>query len=1049
MGAKHFATLACTLGLFCSLMNVQSVSGQDVESIIESMNVRHIGPGAMSGRVTTIDVQRDRPEVIYIGTASGGLWRSETAGVEWEPLFDEQPTQSIGAIAIAPSNPDVIWVGTGEGNPRNSHSSGKGIYRSIDGGATWELMGLEATRNIHRIIIHPNDHNTVWVGAIGTAWGDSPDRGVYKTTDGGKSWEHQLFIDERTGVADMILDPSNSDKLLVAMWSHRREPWFFQSGGEGSGLYITHNGGDDWKQLTEDEGLPGGELGRMGLAISAANPDVIYALIESSNTALYRSNNGGQDWYSVQSKQVGNRPFYYADIYADPSDEQRLFNLYSMVDMSEDGGKSFRTILPYSGVHPDHHAFYIHPDDPNYLIDGNDGGLNISRDGGKSWTFVNNLPLGQFYHISVDQAVPYRIYGGMQDNGSWVGPSEVWHVGGIRNEDWQEILFGDGFDVLPAPNDLNTAYAMYQGGALSRVDLRTGDQTGIQPVPHDTTALRFAWNAAVAADPFNDRGVYFGSQFLHHSLDRGNTWQVISPDLTTNDPEKQNQAKSGGLTIDATQAENHCTILCIAPNPHREGEIWVGTDDGQIQHTTDGGTTWTNHADLIKRFPKGAWIPQIQVSPHDSNEVYVVVNDYRRNNWQPYLYRTMDAGESWVRLVMDGGEVSGHALSVVQDPVAPSLLFLGTEEGLFVSFDRGTNWRRWSHDIPSVPVRDLVIHDRDGDLILGTFGRAAYVVDDLAPLRALANDGNGLMDASLVMFPTPDAYQVNFRRHAGARFPADHYWSGENYRGGARFQWYIHPDTAAAYGSDELLWSVLNAAGDTIRNGAMKADGGIQDMRWRFDSNGMEWPSREIRSKKEFPSGGGPQVVPGMYTLKLQLGDHLGESSVMVYSDPRIPYNQQAHEARNLHERVVMEAVKPIAESMDRIQRAFATIEVVDEELTWIPDSLKEEAVNLRDSLKTELTRIEELYYEPRDFEGIESVTERLSSVMWTAFSVNGGMDAPGGNAQRALQRLHEGGTAFREAVDAVIEGVWADWIEAVEGIDRSPGRLFEAAGDQ
>lgn len=1026
-----------------------SLLGQDVQSLIEEMNVRHIGPGAMSGRVTTIDVQRDRPEVIYIGTASGGLWRSESAGVEWEALFDDQETQSIGALAIAPSNPDVIWVGTGEGNPRNSHSSGRGVYRSIDGGNSWELMGLEGTKNIHKIIIHPEDHQTVWIGAIGTAWGDNPERGVYKTTDGGKTWDHQLYVDERTGVADMIIDPSNPDKLLVAMWSHRREPWFFTSGGEGSGLYVTHNGGDDWNQYTEDDGLPSGELGRMGLTISPANPDVIYALIESNSTALYHSTDGGISWSMIQGDQVGNRPFYYADIYADPSNERRLFNLYSMVDMSEDGGRTFRTILPYSGVHPDHHAFYIHPDDPNYLIDGNDGGLNISRDGGKTWSFINNLPLGQFYHISVDMAVPYRIYGGMQDNGSWVGPSEAWHSGGIRNSDWQEILFGDGFDVLPATNDLNTAYAMYQGGSLSRVNLITGDQTGVQPVQPDSVALRYAWNAAVAADPFASDGLYFGSQFVHYSADKGNSWRTISPDLTTNDPEKQKQAESGGLTIDATQAENHCTILCIAPNPLREGELWVGTDDGRLQHTTDGGKTWVDHALNIKRFPVGAWIPQIHVSSHQPNEVYVVVNDYRRNNWQPYLYRTNDGGESWVRLVMDGGEISGHALSVVQDPVASSLLFLGTEEGLFVSFDRGTNWKRWTHEIPSVPVRDMVIHPRDGDLILGTFGRAAYVIDDLAPLRALASEGNAMLDQTLGVFDVAEAYQANYRRPLGARFAADHQWQGENRRGGTRVQYYVHPDSAETYGSDGLLWAVLDAQGDTIRNGGMDAEAGLQDMWWRFDANGMEWPGREIQKKQQFPSGGGPEVLPGEYRISMKMGDHEASALFEIKPDPRVPFNASAHQQRSMHRLMVIREVEPIVEAMDQIQRALATMKVVKEEMKWLPDSLKEEAITLTDSLNTALLNTEEMYMEPRDAKGIGSVTERLSSVMWNAFSINGGDMAPGGNAIRALERLQQNGSEFCAEVEAVMSGLWEEWLAAVEAVDRSPRKLFDASGDQ
>ena len=1022
---------------------------QDVQTLIEDMNVRHIGPGAMSGRVTTIDVQRNRPEVIYVGTASGGLWRSESSGVEWEALFDDQPTQSIGAVAIAPSNPDVIWVGTGEGNPRNSHSSGRGVFRSIDGGNTWEFMGLGDTKNIHRIIIHPTDHRKVWVGVTGTAWGDNPNRGVYRTTDGGSTWEHQLYVDERTGVADMIMDPSNPDKILVAMWSHRREPWFFESGGEGSGLHITYDGGETWKKYTEEEGLPAGELGRMGLTMSAANPDVIYALIESKSTALYHSQDGGQSWSMIQGKQVGNRPFYYADIYADPSDERRLFNLYSMVDLSEDGGKTFRTILPYSGVHPDHHAFYIHPDDPKFLIDGNDGGLNISRDGGNTWTFVNNLPLGQFYHISVDMNIPYRIYGGMQDNGSWVGPSEVWHVGGIRNEDWQEILFGDGFDVLPVPGDLNTAYAMSQGGALARVDLRTGTAASIQPVAPDTVPLRFAWNAALAANPFDNDGLYFGSQFLHYSGDRGDTWQVISPDLTTNDPEKQRQAESGGLTIDATQAENHCTILCIAPSPEREEELWVGTDDGRIQQTRDGGKTWKDHAALIKRFPKGAWIPQIHISSIDPNEVYVVVNDYRRNDWQPYLYRTMDGGDTWVRLVLDGGEVTGHVLSVVQDPTEPNLLFLGTEEGLYVSFDRGVNWKRWSHKIPSVPVRDMVIHPRDGDLILGTFGRAAYVIDDLSPLRILAREGNALFESSLMAFATADAYQVNFRRPAGARFMADHNWEGENRRNGARFQFYIQPDTAELYEEDELLWTILNQAGDTIRFGGMDADGGMQEFFWNFDSKGTSWPRREIQKVQKFPSGGGPTVLPGTYTLRLALGSHQAETAVQVFPDPRVPYDQAAHEARIAHMKRVMQAVQPIADGMDLLQRASATMDIVKEELKWIPDSLKSDVKSLADSLKSEISRVEALYTEPQDFKGIESVTERLSSLMWTAYSVDGGDHAPAGNAARALERLIQGGEKFAAEVATIMQGVWLDWVEAVEAIDRSPMRLFDASGEQ
>jgi hypothetical protein len=489
--------------------------------------------------------------------------------------------------------------------------------------------------------------------------------------------------------------------------------------------------------------------------------------------------------------------------------------------------------------------------------------------------------------------------------------------------------------------------------------------------------------------------------------------------------------------------------LCIAPNPQRAGEIWVGTDDGRLQHTIDGGVSWVDHAIDIKRFPMGAWIPQIHISAHDPDEVYVVVNDYRRNNWQPFLYRTNDAGDTWVRMVLEGGEVSGHALSVVQDPVAPSLLFLGTEEGLFVSFDRGTNWKRWIHEIPSVPVRDMVIHPRDGDLILGTFGRAAYVIDDLAPLRALATEGNATLDNTLNLFAVSEAYQVNYRRPLGARFTADHDWEGENRRSGVRIQYYVHPDSAEAYGKDELLWAVVNASGDTVRNGGMDAEAGLQDMWWRFDSNGMPWPGREIQKKEKFPSGGGPQVLPGEYTISMNMGNHTTTTLFEVKPDPRVPFDAAAHQQRDMHRRLVMKEVEPIVDAMDQIQRALATIKVVKEELKWLPDSMKKETMELTDSLKTALLNAEELYTEPRDAKGTGSVTERLSSVMWDAFSINGGDMAPGGNAIRALERLQEGGAEFCTEVATVMSDLWSTWLQSVETVDRSPQKLFEAAGEQ
>ncbi|MCS6833113.1 MAG: hypothetical protein NZ521_06040, partial [Flammeovirgaceae bacterium] len=766
-------------------------------NLFKNFKLRSIGPAGMSGRVTAIDVAYDNPDLIYIGTASGGLWKSESGGIHWIPVFDEQKVASIGAVALDPQNPSIVWVGTGEGNPRNSHNSGNGVYKSLNGGKTWIHLGLDNTRNIHRIIVHPKNSQIVYVAAVGSAWGDSPDRGVYKTNDGGKTWEKILYVNEKTGAAEMVMDPTNPDKLLVAMWEHRRQPWFFKSGGKGSGLYVTFDGGKTWEQRTHKDGLPEGELGRIGIAIARSMPKRIYALVEAKKNALYRSDDGGFKWVKVNDNPkggIGERPFYYSEIYVDPQNENRIYNLYSMVSMSEDGGKTFQEILGWTGkttdLHPDHHAWYIHPKNPNFIIDGNDGGLNISRDRGNTWHFVATLPLGQFYHINYDMELPYNVYGGLQDNGAWKGPAYVWRNGGIRNEYWEELSFGDGFDVVPDMLDSRYGYTMWQGGNLLRYDLKTGSTTYIKPTHPDGVELRFNWNAGIAIDPIDKKTVYYGSQFLHKSSDYGKTWEIISPDLTTNDTTKQKQKESGGLTYDVTSAENHTTIIAIAPSPLKQGIIWVGTDDGNLQLTKDGGKTWTNLIDKLKEVPKHSWIPFIQASAYNEGEAIVVINNYRRNDWTPYVYHTKDFGQTW-RRIADEKQVWGYALSVAQDPIEPNLIFLGTEFGLYVSIDGGVNWNVWKHGYPTVSTYDLKIHPREHDLIVGTFGRAIYILDDIRPLRQLAQEKGKTLEKNLVVFPAPDAYLVNFRQPAGVRFGGHTTFSGENRPFGAMITFYL------------------------------------------------------------------------------------------------------------------------------------------------------------------------------------------------------------------------------------------------------------------
>ncbi|MDP2470291.1 MAG: hypothetical protein Q8W46_05485, partial [Candidatus Palauibacterales bacterium] len=708
----------------------------------------------MSGRVADVAAAPSDPNIVYVGAATGGLWKSVNGGLTFEPVFDDQAVASIGAVAIHPTDPDVVWVGTGEGNVRNSVSVGNGIYRTRDGGRTWEHLGLEATERINRIIIHPEDPNTAWVAALGREWGENEERGVYRTRDGGRTWQRILYVNERTGAADLVIDPTNPDKLFAAMWEYRRWPWFFSSGGPGSGLYVTRDGGDAWTHITPGDGLPEGDLGRIGIGIAASDTRIVYAYVEARENALFRSDDGGITWQSVgKGDNIGNRPFYYADIRVDPERADRVYSLWSVISVSDDGGRNFRQLVGWD-IHPDHHAMWIDPADASHIIIGNDGGVAISRDRGSTWRFVSNLPLAQFYHVRVDMERPYNIYGGMQDNGSWKGPSTVLETGGIRNFHWAEVGFGDGFDTAPDPEDPMRGYSMSQEGYLVRWDLRTGERKDIRPAPAPGgDPLRFNWNAGFAQDPFVPGTIYFGSQFLHRSLDRGNTWDVISPDLSTNNPEWQKQSESGGLTPDVTGAENYTTIVAIAPSPIEEGVLWVGTDDGRLHVTRDGGVTWRSVERNVPDVPEHTWIPHIEPSRFDAAGAFVVFDDHRRSNWEPYVFRTEDYGDHWTRIA-DVDDVRGYALAIAQDPVDGDLLFLGTEFGLWVSTDGGDGWFKWTHGVPTVGVRDLLVHPRDHDLVVATHGRAAYIVDDISPLRGLQP---GTLEEALHLFPIPDA----------------------------------------------------------------------------------------------------------------------------------------------------------------------------------------------------------------------------------------------------------------------------------------------------
>ena len=979
-----------------------SLHGQQFSmDMVQDLKPRNIGPGGMSGRITSIDVVHNQPDVMVVGTASGGVWKSTSGGIQWTPIFDNEVTASVGAVAIEQSNPSVIWVGTGEGNPRNSLNGGFGVYKSIDGGKNWKNMGLEQTRHIHRIIIDPTDPNNVYVGAIGSPWGEHTQRGVYKTTDGGKSWRKILFVNTKTGVADLVMDPTNPNKLFAALWEHKRDPWFFKSGGQGSGLYMTHDGGENWKKLTEEEGLPKGELGRIGVAIAPNKPEVVYALIEAKKNALYKSVDGGFKWKKINDKKdIGNRPFYYSDIYVDPQNENRLYSIFTYVNVSEDGGKNFRQLMPAygvaNGIHPDHHAWWIHPKNGQFMIDGNDGGLNITKDGGKTWRFIGNLPVAQFYHINVDNEFPYNVYGGMQDNGSWRGPAYVWRAQGIRNHYWQEIAFGDGFDVVPDLDDNQFGYAMSQQGYVSRYDWKTGNNYSVRPTPPDEqTKLRFNWNAAIGQDPFDSSTVYFGSQFVHKSTDKGLTWTVISPDLTTNDPEKQKQGESGGLTMDATGAENHCTLLVIEPSPVEKNMLWVASDDGRVHYTRDGGANWVEVTKRIKGLPAGSWIPQIKASQTQPGEALLVANDYRRYNYTPYAYRTTDYGKTWTRIV-DQADVKSFVLSIVEDPEDPNLMFLGTDDGLYISFNAGEKWQKWTEGFPTVSTKDLVIQPREKDLVIGTFGRAAWVLDDLRPLKTIASNPD-ILEQEVVLFSPPTAYQAAYQQPAGSRFGGDALYNGTNRKRGAMLTYYLKsvkkeidaPEEKAKDSiakdrekvdgvatKDSLRFEIYDEE-RLIRTLKIKAPkkAGFHRIYWGMNEKGPRNPSRKVFQKDR--ESGGVSVLPGSYRVVLSYGEHSEATTIEVQADPRIAVNPKALEDIYTHAKTVENWIQLATDATQQLAQNIVEVKKIKTELKKLDEDAHISAIESSIKMIQELQQLQDQFLGKEDKrQGITMDTE-------------------------------------------------------------------------
>jgi photosystem II stability/assembly factor-like uncharacterized protein len=1054
---------------------------------LAGLAARSIGPATMSGRIAAVAVVESNPDVLYAGAATGGVWKSVNGGLTWTPLFDDQPVASIGAMAVFQANPDVVWVGSGEGNLRNSVSIGNGVYRSLDGGKTWTHLGLEATERIHRVVLHPADPNVAWAAAQGQAWGENTDRGVFKTTDGGKTWRKVLYVDPRTGAADLVIDPSNPNKLFAAMWDHRRWPWLFRSGGPGSGLYVTHDGGESWTRQTEEDGLPKGDLGRIGLALSHSNPNVVYALVEAEKSALLRSSDGGKSWAKVNEDQrTAERPFYYADIHVDPAWPNRVYNLTARLMVSEDSGKTFSLLGRSREVHGDYHALWIDPKDPDHLISGSDGGIAVSRDRGETWQFVSTLPLGQFYHVAVDMDTPYNVYGGLQDNGSWRGPSAVWEQGGIRSYRWEPVGGGDGFDTRPDPQDSMTGYSMSQGGELMRWDLRARELKPIRPPDPKPDSglekLRFNWNAGLGVDPFAPGTIYYGSQYVHKSTDRGASWTVISPDLTTDNAEWQQQAKSGGLTPDVTGAENFTTILAIAPSPLQQGVLWVGTDDGRLHVTRDGGKAWTSVEKNVSGVPANTWIPHILPSKFDAGSAFVVFDNHRRSDFKPYVYRTDDWGKTWKSLATR--DLRGYALSIEQDPADKDLLFLGTELGLWVSFDGGARWMPWRHGVPTVSVMDMVIHPRDLDLVLGTHGRAVYVIDDITPLREVSAE---TLAEPVHLFPSVPARLHRLRPGGGGRGGGAGEFQGKNRDYGAFITYSLNaeglplPDdekerarkeaeraaarakaqpageppsgpieedpptreevtgrpAAAEPSADEakepkVEIRITDAAGKLVRKLEGPAKLGLNRVAWDFGRDLFRRPPMGERGQF-FRRDSGPVVGPGAYTVTVKFRDREARQTLQVVADPALGNTDADWQAR---EAVVVRAGElqnAVADAVARINAARDDVKVVlakldarkkEREKTAGAGAAKDAAdpdkplAQAARELQKKLSAIERRFYVPPDTKGIVDDEDTAWNKVTTA----------GRTVESSWSRPSPTAMTYLEHAETAVKAVLADF---------------------
>ncbi|MBD3414161.1 MAG: hypothetical protein GF421_07010 [Candidatus Aminicenantes bacterium] len=912
------------------------------ESLLDRVELRNIGPANMGGRIDDFAVVQNDPNTIYVGTASGGLWKTTNNGITWQSIFDDQETSSIGDVTVSPSNPDIVWVGTGEPNNRQSSSWGNGVYKSNDGGKTWNHMGLEETHHIGRIVIHPRNPDVVYVAALGHLWGPNKERGLYKTEDGGKTWTNTLFINEDTGFSDVAIDPASPNILYAASYQRRRRGWGFSGGGPHSGLYKTTDSGETWKKLTK--GLPSGDIGRIGIDIYHKDPQVVYAIIENKKGGVFRSEDKGFTWEKMSS--TNPRPMYYSQIRIDPNNEQRIWVLGARMYYSEDGGKSFKTDL-VSSPHGDHHALWINPENSNHIVLGSDGGIYFSYDRGHTWDFVNTIPLGQFYEIGFDMQDPYWVYGGLQDNGSWGGPNATRTRLGVTNADWIKIGGGDGFYTQVDPTDPTKIYAESQNGNLFRIDRVTGERRSLRPMPEsdEDEEYRFNWNSPIHISPHNPNKIYYGGNRLFISTDRGETWEK-TPDLTTQ-TNREKMPLMGEIPDEDTLSKHDGIayfgdITTISESPLKQGLLYVGTDDGLVQVSHDSGETWEDVSSHIPNHTKFTYVTRVVASQHAEARAYATLDGHRNNDFRAQVFVTENFGKNWKDI--SNGIPEAHIVNVIREHHRnPDLLFIGTERGAYFSVDRGNKWIQIKSNFPTVPVDDIAIHPKENDLILGTHGRSIWILDDITFLEQMDQQTT---QSPLFLFKINPAVYFNAFSNKGNL--GDKLFVAPNPPMGAVINYYLKEEK-----DKKVTFEISDSEDKVVRSIKGPGQSGIHRITWDLKYD----PPESSQGGRSYFRLATPFVLPGTYKVTMNTPNENQSEMIEVMGDPQIDATFEDRKAQH--------------DALYQLYKLYEPYNQTNDTLTNLTRNIR--------SLKTDLKKVKDLP-EVID-EKIESISKEIKQV--------------------------------------------------------------------